>query len=84
MKVDFCKFLQKFAGKNLRSAGHKQQILASIIPLGQPEVNQLDLVGRLRDAHDVLRLQVQMDDMLAVDVANGFADLKLQRFILKS
>lgn len=44
-------------------------------PPGQTEVDELDPGARLVDTHDVLRLEVQVDDALLVDVLHPLRDL---------
>lgn len=44
-------------------------------PPGQTEVDELDLGARLVDTHDVLGLEVQVDDALLVDVLHPLRDL---------
>lgn len=65
--------VKDFGGHIIGRAGHIMQLLSSLRPLGQPKINDLDLV--IRRNHDVLGLDVPVDDALGVYVVQGTEEL---------
>lgn len=55
--------------------GQQERWIGLTQPSGQTEVNELDPGARLVDTHDVLGLEVQVDDALLVDVLHPLRDL---------
>lgn len=55
--------------------GQRERRTGLTQPSGQTEVNELDPGARLVDTHDVLGLEVQVDDALLVDVLHALGDL---------
>lgn len=51
------------------------QLLLRVVDTRHSKVNDLDLVSGFRETQDVLRLQVQVDDILGVHKRNAFYDL---------
>ena len=55
--------------------GQQERRLSLTQPPGQTEVDELDPGACLVDTHDVLGLEVQVDDALLVDVLHPLRDL---------
>ena len=59
----------------LRGSEHDAVGFLGIVPASQSEVDDLDLVAVQSDAEDVLRFQIEVEDVLGVHVLDALADL---------
>lgn len=67
--------IDDFWGQELRSTKVHLQLLPRLVSSGQPKVNDLNLVSCLIDTQYVLRLEVQVQDVMLMEVMDTLADL---------